>query len=192
MSQVKKEKTATEGQVHLLGHALNILCKKGIIDLNSLNKIDQGHLECTLFNKPSIILWRDVEHGEIRLSVWWNYDKSNHPQHLEGGYKNKIVIDSLTDDELWDLRKKTPKKQQISIKYTEQYQTNLPLANKRKYKDFVGVTCSCRVERATGKHLMLSTKYGLEDSYIRETDKQALRSIPDCVPNGFKLYGMVF
>ena len=112
MSQVKKEKTAKEAQVHLLGHALNILCERKLIDLNSLDEmIDQRHLECILFDKPSVIIWRIIDASEIVLSVWWNYDKSNHPQHLEGGCKNKILLDGLTDDKLQDLRKRTPKKQ---------------------------------------------------------------------------------
>ena len=38
--QVKEEKAVKEGQVHLLGHALNILCEKGIINLNSVDKIE--------------------------------------------------------------------------------------------------------------------------------------------------------
>ena len=53
----------------------------------------------------------------------------------------------------------------------------------RKFNELTGLNVSYR--------LMLS-KYGPEDSYIRESDKQALRSIPDCVPNGFKLYSKTF
>ncbi len=191
MSQVKKEKTEKEGQVHLLGHALNILCERKLIDLNSLDEIDQRHLECILFDKPSVITWRIIDGSQILLSVWWNYDKSNHPQHLEGGYKNKILLNGLTDDELQDLRKRTTKKQLIWIEETEQYQTHMPIAEKNKYKDFVGVTCSCWVQGATREHLHLS-KVSPYKSYIRASDRQALTSIPDCVPKGFKLYGKVF
>ena len=95
-----------------------------------------------LINHRSLL----IDGSQILLSVWWNYDKSNHPQHLEGGYKNKILLNGLTDDELQDLRKRTTKKQLIWIEETEQYQTHMPIAEKNKYKDFVGVTCSCWVQ----------------------------------------------
>jgi len=96
VTDVKKPQIA---QMHLLGHALNLLIKKNLIDMNSTEDADSSYLECELLGKSSIINWNYINFGEIRLSVWWNFDKTKHPQHLEGGYKNRIILDNLPDHE---------------------------------------------------------------------------------------------
>ena len=184
----KKPKTA---QMHLLGHALNLLIKKGLVNMNSIDYADSDYLECELLGKPSVINWSYISHGEIRLSVWWNFDKTKHPQHLEGGYKNRIVLDNLSDHE--KMKYAGTKKGIFSGGNSiERYQTETPLANENKYINFVGVLCSTWIERQDGKHLQTEGGQRIYSSYIRARDKKALCSIPDCRPLDFELAGRFY
>lgn len=185
VADFKKPKIA---QIHLLGHALNLLIKKGLIDMNSIDDADSSYLECELVGKPTIINWNYVGFGEIRMSVWWNFDKTKHPQHLEGGYKNRVILDHLSDHE--QMKYAGTKKGIFSNSNTvEKYQTTKPLAKHNKYIDFVGVVCSTWVERKSGKYLQTENGKHILDSYIRTRDKKALCSIPSCNPLGFELSG---
>lgn len=182
---MKDPKTA---QVHLLGHALNLLIKKNLIDMNSLNDATDGHLECELLGKTTVILWSYISLGEIRLSVWWDFDKSKHPQHLEGGYKSKVLLDNLSNEERrkYDFSKKGIDSENRAV---EKYASFEPMARRSQYKDFVGVVCSTWVERRNGKHLQAGDDGSrVNNSYVRTSNKVALCSILNCIPNGFKLY----
>jgi len=184
-TKLKKNKI---GQIHLFGHALNLLIKKGLIDLNNTNDAKNDHLECNLLGKPTIICWSYISFGEIRFSVWWNFDKTKHPQHLEGGYKNYVILDNLSDHE--KMKYMGSKKAIYSNGSTvEQYTTDEPLAKRSKYIDFVGVVCSTWIERKEGKYLQTEGGSRIYPSYIRTRDKEALCSIPDCNPMGFELSG---
>lgn len=186
---IKKPKIA---QMHLLGHALNLLIKNDLVDMNSIDDGDgDGYQECDLIGKPSIINWSYISHGEIRLSVWWNFDKTNHPQHLEVGYKNKVILDNLSDQEIM-MYAGTQKGIFSNGNSVESFQGTTPLANPSKYIDFVGVLCSTWVERKNGKHLQIKDGKHILDSYIRSRDKKALCSIPDCRPLGFELSGRFY
>lgn len=185
---IKKPKIA---QTHLLGHALNLLIKKDLVDMNSIDDAGDGYLECELLGKPSIINWSYISHGEIRLSVWWNFDKTKHPQHLEGGYKNRVILDNLSDQEIMKYAG-TQKGIFSNGNSVEKYQGTTPLANSSKYIDFVGVLCSTWVERKDGKHLQIKDGKHILDSYIRSRDKKALCSIPDCIPQDFELSGRFY
>ncbi len=181
----KKPKVA---QMHLLGHALNLLIKKRLIDMGSTEDADSCYLECELIGKPTVINWSYISCGEIRVSVWWNFDKTKHPQHLEGGFKNKVILDGLSDNEqkkYWGTNKGI-----FSTSNTvEKYQTDEPLAKKGKYKEFVGVLCSTWIERKDGKYLQTEGGRRIFGSYIRSRDKNELCIIPDCKPYGFSLDG---
>ncbi len=184
-SDVKKPKIA---QTHLLGHALNLVIKKGLIDMSSTDDADNNYLECNLLEKPTVINWRYIGFGEIRMSVWWNFDKTKHPQHLEGGYKNRIILDNLSDHE--KMKYAGTKKGIFSNENTiEKYQTDEPLAKPSKYIDFVGVLCSTWIERKDGKYLQTDDGTRIHSSYIRARDKKLLCSIPNCRPLGFELSG---
>ena len=185
-TNIKKPKIA---QTHLLGHALDLLIKKELIDMNSTIDAGDGYLECDLLGKPSVINWSYISHGEIRLSVWWNFDKTKHPQHLEGGYKNKVVLDTLPTQE---KTRYLDMKRGVYSNSVESFQSTTPLANSSKYINFVGVLCSAWVERKDGKHLQLKDGKHILDSYIRSRDKKALCSIPDCKPLGFELTGRFY
>lgn len=178
-------------QTHLLGHALNLLVENKLIDLDSEQVLDDEYLECELLGKPSIINWSYISFGEIRLSVWWNFDKTKHPQHLQGGYKNKILLDDLPDDE---ARKYWGNSKAIysTSNTVECYSLPEPLAKKQRYKDFVGVVCSTWIERAESKHLQTDDGTQVFGSYIRQADRKNLMSIPECKPKGFSLVGKFY
>jgi len=182
---VKKPKIA---QMHLLGHALNLLIKKGLIDMSSTDEADSNYLECELLGKTTIVNWSYISYGEIRMSVWWNFDKTKHPQHLEGGYKNRIIIDNLSANE---QMKYAGKRKGIfsNGNNVEKYQMDKPLAKSSKYIDFVGVLCSTWVERENGKYLQTEGGRRIHNSYVRTRDKKELCSIPNCRPLGFELDG---
>jgi hypothetical protein len=185
---VGKRKKAKVAQKHLLGHALNLLINEGRIDMNSTDGGEPDFLECQLLGKPTIINWAYVGYGEIRMSVWWNFNKTKHPQHLEGGFKDKIIVDHLPRHE--QLNYIGNKKGVFSNGNTvEKYVTDTPLARKATYINFVGVCCSTWVERKDGKYLQTGGGKHIVGSYIRLRDREALCSIPDCKPLGFELSG---
>lgn len=175
-------------QTHLLGHALNRLVNKNLIDMGSTEDAEPGFLECELEGKPTIINWHYAGYGEIRLSVWWNFDKTRHPQHLEGGYRDKVLLDELPESEqrkYWGTNKGI----YSTSNSVEKYQTAEPLAKKSRYRDFIGVLCSTWVERKDGKYLQTEKGNRISSSYIRKADKEALCNVSDCIPNGFSLTG---
>ncbi|TGM13264.1 hypothetical protein EHQ81_10495 [Leptospira selangorensis] len=188
IKQLKKKKKPKVAQIHLLGHALNLLIEKGLIDMNSSEDAKNGYLESELLGKPTVLNWCYIGHGEIRLSVWWNFDKTKHPQHLEGGFKNLVLLDNLKKEERSKYWGKN-----TAIHSTdnavEKYHTPEPLAKTARYKEFVGVLCSTWIERKTGKYLQTKDGKGIFGSYIRNKDKEKLVFIPDCSPLGFTLNG---
>lgn len=185
---IKKPKIA---QTHLLGHALNTLIKKGLIDMDSTEDAGDSYIECELCGKSSIITWRYISYGEINLSVWWNFDKTKHPQHLEGGYKNRIILDNLPEKEQMKYAG-TNKGIYTWSNSVETFSLAEPLAKPSRYIDFVGVLCSTWVERKEGKYLQIKDGQHIYPSYIRKSDKKALCAIPDCIPIDFKLEGRFY
>jgi hypothetical protein len=156
--------------------------------MSSTDDADSNYLECELLEKTTIINWHYIGFGEIRISVWWNFDKTKHPQHLKGGYKNKIILDNLSDHERMKYMLKG-KGIFSDANHIEQYKTDQPLAKRSKYINFVGVVCSIWVERKSGKYLQNRDGRGIFRSYIRACDKKELCSIPNCRPLGFELTG---
>ena len=153
---------------HLLGHALNALIENKIVDMSSTKDADSGYLECSLLGESSVIIWRYIGYGEIILAVWWQFDKTKHPQHADGFRGIKPAENCL-----------------------ESFSCTSPLAIRSKYKDFVGVVCSTYVERKTGKYLQTDNGTFINDVYVRRSTAKDLMTIPDCVPNGFSLAGKV-
>jgi len=185
---VKPLKNPKLAQTHLLGHALNKLISKNIIEMECTEDAEPGYLECDLEGKPTIINWHYAGYGEIRLSVWWNFDKTKHPQHLEGGYKDKVLLDNLSQPEqrkYWGTNKGI----YSTSNTVEKYQTAEPLAKKSRLKDFIGVLCSTWVERKNGKYLQTEKGNRISNSYIRKADKESLCNVSDCIPNDFSLTG---
>lgn len=186
VGDIKKPKIA---QTHLIGHALNLVIKKGLIDMNSTDDADSSYIECQLLEKPTIINWSYIGFGEIRISVWWNFDKTKHPQHLDGGFKDKIISNNFSNHEQMEYIGAN-KEIFFRSNNVEKYTTDAPLSNPKKYINFVGVVCSTWIERKAGKYLQIE-KGGrhIFHSYIRDRDKKALCAIPDCRPLGFELSG---
>ncbi|MFA0630287.1 hypothetical protein AB4589_21350 [Vibrio sp. 10N.222.49.A3] len=182
-------KTTRIAQGHLLGHALNKLLDEKRVSLNPISEIKEGFLECRLLGKNTIILWTDAGYSEIRLSVWWNFDKRHHPQHPDGGFKGKILPEEISDDDYFHLVMQNKEVIHSSSNTIERYNCSTPLAKPQSYKKFVGVMCSTWVERKQGQYLQLSNDHKPHDSYIRNSDREALTTIPDCIPKGFSLTG---
>jgi hypothetical protein len=185
---LRSPKTPKLAQTHLLGHALNKLISKNLINMESTEDAESGYLECELEGKLTIINWHYVGFGEIRLSVWWNFDKTMHPQHLKGGYKDKVLLDKLSESEqrkYWGTKKGI----YSTSDTVEKYQTAEPLAKKSRYKDFIGVICGTWVERKDGKYLQTEEGNRITNSYVRKADKEALCKVSDCIPNNFSLTG---
>jgi hypothetical protein len=148
----------------LLVLALNELLERKLVSLDDPgNGADgSGHLSVLLAGSPSMITWNDISGGEQRLSVWWKYDHSRHPQaNLEGNAR-------------------------------ETFSGSSPLAKSQHYPKFVGVTASCWVERRTGKWLQGRGRENLFDVYTRRNELAALEALPDPIPMGYKAEGKFF
>ncbi len=184
-------KSIKNAQMHLLGHALNLVVSKGLINMDSTVDLNGEYLECRLINKPTIIVWKYIGYGEIKFNVWWNFDKTKHPQHLDGGYKNSIILEEIPKDKkgLYYGKKRGIIYSSNTI---EKYDLSEPLANRNQYKKFVGVICGTWIERKNGKYLQTENGNRIVDSYVRVEDRLSLKQIPDCIPKGFDLSGEFF
>ena len=122
---------------------------------------EQGHFFTQIGGYPSVVLWSDIGFGELRVSVWWNYDHSKHPQsNAKGNALEQFILDS-------------------------------PLAKRARYPDFVGAFACGWLERKAGKYLQGEGKGGIYKSYIRKDMKVALNDMPVPVAQGFKPQGQV-
>ncbi len=65
--------------------ALNHLLENKIFDLdwNVSSSHDNGFAEANIAGKYTVINWHDHGHGEVYLTVWWNYDISKDPRSKE-------------------------------------------------------------------------------------------------------------
>lgn len=142
----------------LLVLGLNHLLDRGLLSLDGTGG-ERGHCEAVIAGRPSMILWSDAGFQELRLSVWWSYDHSRHPQaNLQGNSR-------------------------------EEFQTSQPLAKSHRYREFVGATVSAWVERERGKYLQGRAATHLFDLYLRQDSKGVLEDIDDPVPKGFATEG---
>jgi hypothetical protein len=145
---------------NLLVAAVNELLTNNLISLDeNAAQDDKGFHFCTIFNFPSVVMWQDISFGELRISVWWNYDHSKHPQaNLTGNSR-------------------------------ENFNCTSPLAKRSQYKEFVGVTATGWLERQTGKFLQGKDRRAIFDIYTRSTEKEILANLPVQQPNGFEVDG---
>jgi len=150
---------------NLLVAAINELLKNELISLNSKNDAQSsknGHFFFPLLGFPSVILWQDIGYEELRISVWWKYDHSNHPQaNLTGNSRENFTLPS-------------------------------PLAKKLHYKKFVGVVASGWLERKTGKYVQGKNSESIFDVYTRKGEKAELEKLPIQKPNNFKIEGKFY
>lgn len=150
----------------LLVYGLNALVDAGKLTLeappNDGPTDEDGHFEAVIAGQPAVVLWSSISHGEVRLSVWWKYDHSRHPQaNLQGNMR-------------------------------EQFRTSSPLAKRSKYPTFVGATASGWLERKTAKHLQGKGAERLFDLYLRKGEKEALEALPTPTPVGYLAEGKFY
>lgn len=148
---------------NLLVAGINILLDKGLISLEySPTDNEDGHLFTDLFGYPSVVLWQDIGYEELRISVWWKYDHSQHPQaNLSGNSR-------------------------------ERFTTTSPLAKRQHYKKIVGVTATAWFERKTGKFIQGKGKEKIYDIYTRNVDKEELFNLPPSNSKRIQSRGRVF
>ncbi len=149
------------GYRKLLVLAINELVKRKLISLDGDDE-KGGHVITDIAGENTVIAWHGIGFQELRVSVWWKYDHSRHPQaNMTGPYR-------------------------------EEFRTTRPLAKRKYYPNFVGVTVSGWVERKTGKHLQGHGHDRLFDIYTRRGEKKNLEALPDSIPNDFKTEGQFF
>lgn len=145
----------------LLVLGLNELLEKRLISLDWDGKsvVAAGHIETIVAGHQSIVLWSDAGFGEIRMSVWWKYDHSQHPQaNYEGNSR-------------------------------ERFSTASPLAKRQHYPKFVGVVCSAWLERDTGNYLQGNGQSHIIEKYARRGELDILKKIPNPEPLGYQAQG---
>ncbi|MGP2836378.1 hypothetical protein ACTVKO_23965 [Serratia nevei] len=126
-----------------------------------------GHIFTELAGKPTVINWDDIGFEELRISVWWDYDHSKHPQ----------AYPDLPDS---DSRK-------------EKFRTTQPLGYLHHYPKFVGVKLSFWFERQDGKWIQCRNgKFNGVDCYVRKDMQAALEALPAVEPNGFESVGKFY
>lgn len=139
------------GHRKLLVLAMNELLKRKLISLDGDGEQD-GHLVTNIAGENTVIIWHPIGCQELRLSVWWKYDHSRHPQaNLTGSMR-------------------------------EQFQTSSPLAKRQHYPSFVGTTVSGWFERKTGKNLQGYGCDCLFDIYTRRGEERILKDSPRTRP----------
>jgi len=148
---------------NLLVAATNILLDKHHISLDGKSSDDEdGHAFVELFGYPSVILWQSIGYDELLISVWWKYSHDLHPQV------------------------------NLSGNARENFKSSTPLADKNKYKKFVGVVTSGWFERRTGKYLMGIKNEEILKGYTRRGEKEELEKLPLQRPKGFESEGKFY
>lgn len=150
----------------LMIHGINAALDSGRLTLetppNDGPTNEDGHIETMIAGQPSIVAWSSIGYGEVRVSVWWKYNHSAHPQaNLQGNMR-------------------------------EQFHTSSPLAKRSKYPAFVGATVSGWLERKTSKHLQGKGSERLFDIYLRKGEKEALEGLPEPKPKGYLAEGKFY
>lgn len=145
----------------LLVAGVNKLLSENLISLDAKNKSysESGYLVSQIFGYTTAILWEEISYEELRISVWWKYDHSLHPQaNLTGNARERFTLEK-------------------------------PLAKKQQYKNFVGVVTSGWLERKQGEYIQGEKDRGFLRIYTRKGEKEELVRIPNPKPNGFKAEG---
>ena len=145
----------------LLVAGLNEILSRGLLSLNwdDESRETTSHIETLIAGHNSIVSWSDAGHGEVRISVWWKYDHSKHPQANSKGMAQ------------------------------ESFSTPSPLAKRQHYPKFVGVVCSAWLERDNGKYIQGQGNDHIFKKYTRKNELEYLKRLPNPIPNGFKPEG---
>lgn len=140
---------------------LNELLSRKLLSLewDGKSNEDTAHIEATIAGHNAIIAWSGIGFGEVRISVWWKYDHSKHPQaNLTGNSR-------------------------------ESFSCSSPLAKRQHYPKFVGVVCSAWLERQEGKYLQGEGSHSLIEKYTRKGELEYLKQLPNPAPLGYESEG---
>src|ERR1700683_1548512 len=86
-----KWRKCMDGHRKLLILALNELLDRELVSLDGDNE-GSGHLVTEIAGENAVILWQDIGFQELRLSIWWKYAHSCHPQaNLTGNAREEFV-----------------------------------------------------------------------------------------------------
>ncbi|MCS3605047.1 hypothetical protein M2371_004301 [Buttiauxella sp. BIGb0471] len=134
-------------------------------DVNDCNshEDEKGYMFTEIGGRPAVVNWQNVGWGELRVSVWFDFDVDKHPQiNLTGNSK-------------------------------ETFTGARPLAKNQHYPKFVGAFVAFWLERRTGVYIQTRDgqpgAIATIESYIRRRSLPDLEALPQAVPNGYKLYG---
>lgn len=145
---------------NLLAYALNEILNRGCFSLQP-SKIEKGHFFTEIGGHTSAVLWNDAGFDEVRISVWWKYEHTKHPQKdSEGSCR-------------------------------ESFSSTAPLARKELYKNFVGVVASAWLERREGAWLQGHGNQHLMNLYTRKGEMKHLKELPSVKPNGYSHEGRI-
>ncbi|MGH8506912.1 MAG: hypothetical protein ACRETM_13290, partial [Stenotrophobium sp.] len=138
----------------LLVMGINHLVDQNLLSLDGAGG-EKGSCETVITGRRSMIIWADVGFREVRISIWWDYDHSRHPQaNLKGNSR-------------------------------ESFEGSSPLAKRSRYKHFVGATASGWIERENGKYLQGKGRSGIFDLYLRQDSAAVIASATGQQPKGF-------
>lgn len=162
MKKIEKQKYILKVMVS----ALNEIISKGCIDLDGKSQTEDtdkqtGYIETVIFDKPTIINWKDAGYDELRISVWWDYTPELIPE------RKKYAL-SLCNQ-------LTPK----------------PQANARYYRYILGACGSCYLERRTGKFIIGDENNQFFDMYVREDSERLLKNAELAEPKGYQTHGWI-
>lgn len=77
-------------------------------------------------------------------------------------------------------------------KQDESFNLTIPLAKRKFYPNFVGVTASAWMERRNGPHIQGVGRNNIFDIYTRQGERSSLKSQPRAIANGFKSEGKFY
>ncbi len=135
---------------------LNKLLSQNLISLTpTKGEAKSGYIFAELAGHSSVVMWQDIGHDEIRISVWWKYAHNKHPHaNLTGASQEK-------------------------------FNTSKPLCRSTHYPKFIGVAVSAWLERKTGKYLQGHGHDRLFAIYTRKGEQSALAALPEVAPQGY-------
>ena len=145
----------------LLVLGLNEILSRGLLSLNwdGESRETTSYIETLIAGHDSIVSWLETGFGEVRISVWWKYNHSKHPQaNLTGNARESFTSPS-------------------------------PLAKRQHYPKFVGVVCSAWLERDYDKYIQGEGNDHIFKKYTRKNELEYLKHLPNPIPNGFKPEG---
>lgn len=76
----------------LLVYAVNELLTAGLVSLDDVKEVDEcdSHVHfAEIAGRPSAILWRGIGHEELRIAIWWDFDRERYEGYWPQGQAHK-------------------------------------------------------------------------------------------------------